>query len=353
MAQGGIAGFTAAIGPASGSAPTIEISSFDAFKTSESLDSGCDLQFAISGRDDAAASLDELATDVWLYRDGVLRQRFRVIQIGQAWGPSGEDEIAVTAVCYKRLLASRILISPPAFSSTPQDEIVWGLIQNVQAQSGGDYGITYPQPGGPSAILRDRNEYESGDNAGDRLADLSAVIDGPWWGINGSLELVVSAWDAFATQGTPIQLGATARALERESAAAEFANAVFVDGDDAATIPEIRTTVDIGTDPRGRWDKTASFSSVTRQQTLSDHADAFLQQSLFPAAEWRAEIEPERWLLDADYGMGEFADIVVPPTTAAPLGQPATVIPVQIMTVELTASADGAVEVALAAVEAL
>lgn len=341
--------YTVAIGTGE---PRQEITDYGSVTIDSNLDSGCELSFDLRGNSTAAQYVDELAADAFLYVNGNLAHRYRIVNVGQTWDTEGNDLLSIQAVCYKRLLDSRIILgTAPEYVNTPQDEIIWGLIQNAQAQVGGDLGITYPQPGGPDAINRTRTEYALGDNIGAKLKDLTEVEDGMWFEVNGALQLVQARWDGLGSNLVPARLGSTVRAMSRESGASEFANAVFVDGDDASTVPEVREAAGLASDPRGRWDATESFSSVSRQSTLADHADGLLQQALTPPATWSMTMEPTRFLTDAGYNIGEEITIVVPPTTAAPVTPLLPTVQAQVMSVQLGIDAAGATSVVITAVE--
>lgn len=341
--------FTVAVGDWQDDDPTQEVGQFGSIAISSNLDSGCEIAFDVPGNSPTARTISELASDVWLYRTGTKLHRYRVIAIEQTWDPDGGDIVSVVAVCYKRIQNSRHVLSELTFSNTPQADIILGLIDHTQAQPGGDFGITAGSldSGGRN---RDRT-YGAGENIGKLLSDLSAVIDGPWWEVNAEKQLIVQPYDSFPTRAVPIELGATARSLSRGSGASEFANAVFVDGDDAFTVPVVREAGDILTDPRGRWERAAGFPNVSLQDTLVQKSEGLVANLRTPLAQWSCEIEPSRYLMDAGFSTGDFVTIVVPPTTAAPVGNPGFSVPAQIMDLQLAVDADGAAAVSVQAIE--
>lgn len=340
--------FTIAVGPWTQDEPEQEIGQFGQVDVAANLDDGADVSFSVRGRSPTAKLISELDTDVWLFRDELPFIRARIIAITQAWGPDGQDEVSVTAVDYKRLFNARHVVSELTFSATDQAQIVWGLIQHAQAQAGGDLGIIAGTLG--AGVPRDRTYYP-GDNIGTMLSNLSGVIDGPWWGIGPYLELDCIPYSSFPVRDSPVLLGATARSLARNSGAASFANVAYVDGDSAATVPVWFESPTIGTDPRGRWEKAAGFPTVTEQATLDEKAEGLVQESLSPVAEWSCELEPSRWLSDADFVPGDYVQIVVPPTTAAPIGTPEFSVGAQVMNLSLTLTADGGAAASVECVE--
>lgn len=328
--------------------PQQEIGQFSAASLSLNLDAGAAVSFDVPGRSPTAEVIDELATDVFIYQAEQLFVRCRIVAVEQAWGPDGDDTIQVQAVDYKRLLNARHVLQPLSFSGVDQADIVWALIQETQGQDGGDLGITAPLL--PAGFPRDRN-YEVGENIGALLDNLSKVIDGPAWGVDAERQLVVINPGSFPTNPVPVQLGSTARALTRQSGASAFANAVFVDGDDSATVPVIAESPTITTDPRGRWERAAGFPSVVLQNTLAEKANGLLQDAQSPVAQWSVELDPARFLTDAAYRPGELITILQPASTVAPIGDPAFIVSAQVIGVQLNLTADGQATGSLEAIE--
>lgn len=341
--------YTIAVGDWQADDPRQEVGAFGSIAISSNLDSGCECTFDVPGNSPAAQEIDELATDVWLYRSGSVRSRYRIVAVEQTWGPDGGDVVSVTAVCYKRLMASRHVISPLAFSATPQAEIIRDLIEHTQSQPGGDLGITVGtlDSGG---VSRERN-YVRGENLGQILDNMQNVIDGPWWEIDGGKRLNVKPFSAFPTRLTPLQLGVNVRSLTRSSGASAFANVVYVDGDKAATTPVVELSPTVETDPRGRWERAVGFPNVILQSTLDEKAEGLVESLRTPLAQWSAQIEPERYLLDSEFSPGDFVTIVVPATVAAPIGNPGFSVPAQVLNVSLNIDADGGTAVSMELIE--
>lgn len=343
--------FTVAVGDAQAAAPKQEVASFDSLSLSMSLDAGSDASFTIPGSSPSANVVNELASDVWLYRFGSIIARYRIVAIGQAWGEDGEDVVSITAVDYKRLLNARHLQSSMTFTDRGQADLVADLIEHTQSQTGGDWGIV-------NGVLdnddreRDRS-YVIGENIGSLLANLSSVIGGPSWSIDGHLRLNVRSGrsSTFPVQAIPIMLGGTARGLERSSGASDFANSVFVDGDNAFTVPATANSAGIVDDPRGRWERAEGFPSVVLQQTLQEKAEGLVDQYATPVATWSCDIEPSRYLTDAAFSPGDLVTVVVPATVAAPIGNPGFSVTGQVMNVALSFTGDGELSVGLEVIE--
>jgi hypothetical protein len=340
---------TVSVGPASATLPVQEITFFDSLKMTFNVDAGDSLTFAVPAFSPEAVFLDELASDIWV--DGIVRQRYRVIDLSQAWDEDGNDQIAVTAVSYKRLLRGRNLKTALDFGPSPlveQGDIIWALIAHTQAQPGGNWRVTK----GVTATgqLRERH-YVIGENIGDLADKLSGVINGCWYGIDADLVFTAKLPSAFSTWSLPLQLGVTARRMARKGAADKFANAVLASGDNMQTTPVWAEVAGIATDARGRWEATSSHPSVIVQSSLVEMAQGDLSAAMNPPATWTAEIEPDRWVTDAKFMPGEYVIALTPQTLAAPIGAPPLAYKLQVIETSVTYTADGDLAVSLSAAE--
>jgi hypothetical protein len=342
-----VAPFTLGIGPASGSRPVQTIDDYDSWTLDNNLDDGCAVTFSSRGRSYAATLISELDTDVFVFRGGTLVQRFRIVSVEQTWEEDGQDEIQVVAVCYRRLLKSRHVLTPLSFVNVPQGDIVWGLIQHAQAQDNGDLGITAGSL--ESTVLRSR-EYEIGQNIFDAISDLTKVDAGIAWDIDAQLVLDVRLQNDYPFIPTPIELGVTARSLSRPSSADQFGNVAIVTGDVQATDPVVLETAGLTGDIRGRWERYTSVGGESDQIALIERALGVLQESLSPVAVWTVGMVTDRYFLDLELEIGQFVPIVQPRTIVFQQ-TPADVVLVQIIERNITQTADGDLEVLLAAVE--
>lgn len=335
------------IGPASGAAPTLTLSVFDSWTLSRNLDDGCSFSFSCPGDSLIGAAISELDTDVWVYQDSVLIDRFRIAEVQQTWNADGRDDVSVSAVCYRRILASRFVVSPLSYTATSQGTIVWNLISHTQAQTNGNLGITLGSSG--PAIPRTRS-YDVGQNILEAITDLGTIANGIVWDIDGSRVLTVRTADQFPVQPQPAVLGVNVDGMSRPSGAARFANVAIVSGDAIATTLQITPAPTLGADPRGRWERYAGFPSEITQTALQQAADGIITTNQSPAVIWSMSFVPDRYWTDSAYGLGDFITIVPPLTTVAPLG-PSTPVEAQIITQEISVTADGDATVTMTAIE--
>lgn len=339
---------TVAVGPSAGNAPVQEVTTFGSVGVTLDFQRGDQVQFTCSGRSAEAAQIDELATDVWL--SGSYAQRFRVTQVNQEWDADGDDTLSVLAVSYKRLLNARH-VGPGGlvFAGVDQGEIIWGLVAHTQARVGGNWGITKGVVA--TGQLRDRT-YVEGDNLGDLAEKLQNVDNGLWWEVNASKVLSAKLQSTFPVKATPLQLGTTVRSMQRGSNADSFANAVYGDASEGLT-PVWVEAAGLATDPRGRWERAFGWPTVTEQTTLQQHTQGALATANSPLSAWRIDLEPSRFTADVAFLPGDFSTLVIPPTTAAPIGPGGAVrtVTVQVSQASISINADGGVTLTMAVVE--
>jgi len=342
-----LAEFVLGVGLADQSRPSVILNDFSEWTLNNNFDEGCSLEFSSRGRSIGAALIQELDTDVFIYKDGVLFQRFRIVSLTQRWGSDGDDVIDVQAVCYRRLLKGRHVITPLTFNNVGQGDIVWGLIQHTQAQPNGDLGITAGSL--DNTVTRDRL-YGIGENLFDIINDLTRVQDGIAWDIDANLQLIVRKFFDYPLRFTPIELGSTALSLERPSNAENFANVAIVTGDEQATVPVIIGTAGLVQDLRGRWEKVTTLPGEQLQDALDERALGTLDTALSPPSTWKAEISPFRYFSDLELQIGELVALVEPPTIAYRRGPTAAIL-LQVVDRTIIQTADGEFFISVSGVE--
>jgi hypothetical protein len=280
--------------PAPGDKPTHPVTSFISGRVLQTLHDAASVEFTVAARSPEARAIDGLGSDVWVYRDGVKWLRCRILPVTQDWDEDGDSTVQIAAVGYKRLLDWRYFQADLDFEGVNQHQIIRQVIAHTQAQDNGGLGIVTSGSWSP-VDLRTRR-YQEGDNIGQRLDELSDVIDGPWWDIDADLACVSHNWDELATNTDPLVLGTNARKMRRVPA--QFVNVSGAIGSAEQTTPEWRVTpaVTAWEDVRGRWEMfDASHGSVTEQATVVEYAQSNLAHLQNPPAAWTVEIEPARY----------------------------------------------------------
>lgn len=349
--------YLAAFGPSTGTAPTQVLTFFDDWQMTKNLDDGCTFAFSCPGDSIPGVGITELDTDIWLYLDGTLIERFRVLEIVQDWSFDGRNTIAVSCVCYRRLLGSRYVNSPLSYTGVSQGTIVWNLIQHTQGQTNGNLAITLGSAG-PS-VPRDRS-YEIGANILDSIIELTQIAGGIVWRIDATGALIITQVPTSypAPNPQPVVLGANALTIKKPSGSALFGNVAIVTGDSVSTSPVVATTAGLPTDPRGRWEKFRGLPQEQTQANLTQQADGIVTTSQSPQIVYDFTLEPGRYFLDSNYDLGEVITLVQPgtvvPTASDPtiplITVPASSVTCQVISQSITLSADGLVTVAMQAI---
>jgi len=233
-----------------------------------------DVSVTIPGLTVEAGLVTELATDLWVWLDDVLLFRGRITSAEDSIDRDGDYQVAIRATDYRGVLARRFLVSgfTLTYTNVAQAEIAWGLIADAQARSGGNLGITRGTvPAGQprtETFAYDQNVTEAIDS----IAKVSAGFD---WEIDANLRF--NAYSPTRGHDTviPLDYGGTVAEFSRRSGSGSFANAVRVTGG-TGTVAASRTEAGIASDPRGRWDASASESDRVVQSSVNLRADKLL-----------------------------------------------------------------------------
>lgn len=275
------------IGPPTGGYEA-ELTAAQSRKLTVRLTSPSELAFGLNARLPQADSIEELVTDahvLWTSAEGVTHRLFRG-RIGPT-GDSGDADghnMTATALDYRALLRRRRLYSDSqlTWTGTDQAEIALALVTQTQARTGGALGISKAWTGvEPTGVERDRT-YEAGDSIGDRIQELSEVIDGFNWDITATsasaLSLEVFYPERGNDRGVVLEYGGMVAKFSREVQTSDYANAQRYTGESALTASEL-AAADLATRPEGRWDAVFGDSGLTTQGALDDRAAWQLDQS--------------------------------------------------------------------------
>lgn len=261
---------------------------------------------SMSGRNPQAALLTELDTDLVVYLNGAKLFRGRV---GPTQDDVGEDAhtVTFTALDYRAILDRRLLYEGDtlAFVGVDQAAVAWALVGNTQAQTGGYLGITGPPAN--TGVTRTRT-FEAGKPVGEAITQLSQVVNGFEWRIDGNLALVVYFPEQGANNGYVLDYGGTVSRVRRAFDPATFANGIRATGDPALTT-ERRSSAGIAVDPRGRFDQQFGFPDVLEQTTLGLKADFLLADRSVLRPSYAVDLKAGRW--GAELALGDTAQLVV------------------------------------------
>ncbi|TDD97653.1 hypothetical protein [Actinomadura rubrisoli] len=297
------------LGPASGG-HELALTEATGRRYTARLTDASELAFSLDGRHSQAAAVEELATDVhvlWTSDAGDSRLLDRC-RVGSTQDTLDDAKHTMSVGCldYKAVLNRRRLYSDATLTYTASDqaEIAWALINYTQGLAGGALGIAKGWVGTtPTGVVRDRT-YEVGDSVGERVQELSEVIDGFDWDVTpvsaSALRLDVWSPQRGSDRGVVLEFGGIVAAATRDTNPADYANALRYTGaagDDVAPGPtaQERQAGDIGSVLQGRWDAVFGDDGLTTQSALDDRADWQLAQSQVVRPVWTVTLRAGAW----------------------------------------------------------
>jgi hypothetical protein len=263
-------------GPAAGG-PEAELTAASARRLTVRLGQSSDVAFTLDARHEQAQVVDELASDVWIYRDRQLLHRGRV---GVSSDQGGADSHTATfnAPDYQALLERRHLYDGDKLSYVQEDEasIAWQLIQATQARPGGDLGITRGT-GQTTGFLRDRL-YTAHMSVAESIGQIGDLADGFDWEIDAFLRLNIYNPGRGRDTDVVLDYGGAVDSFARSINPAEYGNTVLATAAADPRAPEYRTVSDIASRPEGRFEIERGFPDILEQSTLAARADYLLAQ---------------------------------------------------------------------------
>lgn len=273
--------------------------------------------FSLDGRHPQALAVDELSRDVhvlWTSSEGDTRILFRG-RVGSS-ADSLDDtshDLAVTVLDYRAVLNRRNLYSDSTltWTATDQSQIAWGLIQQTQTRDGGDLGISQGV-GQTSGTLRDRT-YEAGDSIGQRVSELSQVINGFDWDITptSASSLAFDVWgQRGADRGVVLEYGGLVSKVQRQVDPGDYGNALRMTGADGLTAQELEAD-DLPTRAEGRWDVVVGDTDLTTQSALNDRAAWQIAQSEVLQPTYTLSLRQGAWDGPDHIWLGDLVKIVV------------------------------------------
>lgn len=266
--------------------------------------------FTIDGRDEEAADITPLVTDLWVRRNGLLVFRGRITAANHTVTES-QHSVAFTAVDYRGMLGYRTVgDAPVSFTAEDQADIAWELIDATQNSTGGDWGIT---PGViPAGTPRDAM-FPAGKSIRSAIDEIARLQGGFEWEIDPELQLNI--WTPRRGSDTGVVLdfaGGAVSEVKQSLEPARFGNAVIVTGSGTGTVvPVLDETDDLPTDPRGRWELVESFPSVEEQTRLDERAPQTLAAASQFSAPFTVTLRPLRWDGRSHLWVGDIAGLRV------------------------------------------
>lgn len=258
------------------------------------VDAAWSATFTLDGRSEEAAVIEELATDLMIYREGRLFFRGR-ISVEHDQGNASKHVVQFTATDYRGFLGEHRFVGPVGrvFTGVDQGLVAWTLIQESQALPGGNLGISNGL-GALSGTPHTRT-YDPGKPVGEAIDELMRISPGGGeWEISG--DLMLNRW--YPRRGTAtnvvLDYGGIVTEFDRLLSGRDFANSVMATASQGL-LPATAALPGLALDPRGLWERQEGFTSVVEQATVGVKAGWLLDQASVLRPEISVTLAAGRW----------------------------------------------------------
>lgn len=184
-----------------------------------------------------------------------------------------------------------------AFTGDDQSDIAWSVIEQVQAHTGGNLGITRGD-GAVTGVTRD-HEFPPGLFARAAVDQLATLDDGFDWDIDPDT-LTFDIWypqRGGGPAGAPVlDYGGVVESIEESPGDVDRANALRVNGADGLLDIEAVEVADIASRPEGRWDRQIGDPDILDADTLAARAVWELVEADTSTTAYTVTFTAERWV---------------------------------------------------------
>lgn len=259
---------------------------------------------------DQAAQIHPLITDLVLYRDNKVFERFRVFDDTDVFDVN-HHYVTFRCATYEAIFARRLLQVDWDGESGDQHTLAWRLVRHMESEAL-LYDIPLNQPADYvlSGTTRSRT-IKRGVTIAAALDDLASVDGGfDWWlstDQNEELFFHVQTPRRFRNLDRDLGWGQGFSDITRDGSAEDYASRVLTIGSQqTVTIPGGNTyppppPVLLRTDPMlyGLWEKAFNYSDVLTVATLQDRAKWNLTEATALRATYKCKFEPGLWTPEA------------------------------------------------------
>lgn len=257
---------------------------------------GATAGFVLDGRHDEAGEIEELVTDVHVWRDGVPVFRGRVSTTNDDLD-ADRHQLAVTVGDYRNVLERRLLTNLVGVlgphTGVDVATIVENIIDNVQLLDGGNLGLALGVGFPFGQVAPDATEFDEGQAATDAIDSLAEALAFDWE-VGPDLAVNLYAGGRGNPTGAVLDFGGAVKALKRTVDPSHYANVLRLSGGDGS-FPVWEEATDLATRPEGRWEAEDARTAVHSTDQLRAIAEVELEdrQTIRPA--YVAELKPGRW----------------------------------------------------------
>lgn len=277
------------------------------------VDDSSGFSFNLNGADPATQYIQELVTDAWVYRNGILINRYR-IGSSQDVVDGEADTYDITFNCfdYKEWLARQLLYPGRVWSwrNVPQSKIVSDLVTLViNGQSGIHPVVTVDTSKLPTSTVN----FDT--TVGTSIKEVLGVMPGFGWQVipNSTMGITIkciSPWWYALNNHFVLNYGGTVKKITRGLDTGAFGNSAVYTGS-MNLVPVQRDASGIGTALQGRLAITGSDPSIVDNAHLAQAAQNFATNSQNVVPSWACDLAAGAWTSPTDAWLGDICQFVV------------------------------------------
>jgi hypothetical protein len=270
------------------------------------LDKPSLFSFRLNALSNSAQWIEELSTDILVYREGQKILRGVVTSTRHDIDESSHY-LEVSGMDYRGRLAFRLVLDNQVFSADDDVDIAWQAIDDAQSETGGNMGITR---GLTPAGVTLTGAFPAGISVANAIDLLAKTDDGFDWDISPDLEFDIYR-PRGETKNRVLDYGGLVSRVNREFAATDFGNVIRASGDDSIASAIVETT-DL---TLGRWERQVGFPQIGNFALLTGLAVDELSRSENEAVAYRIRLRAaegvQRWGGKSDIWLGDTVRLVV------------------------------------------
>jgi len=293
--------------------PTYELTKARQRNMNFHVDDSAQFTFNLDGDDPNLGFITELVTDCWVYRNGLLIDRFRIgTATDQLDGQVDQYTVGFVAFDYREWLGRQILQPSHAWHwvNVTQAQIIRDLFTYcISGQSGIKPAWTIDTSLMPSS--KTNCDFAPGTSVKEALGTMS----GFGWQVfpNSTMGLTLRAVPSFyyrLNNNFVLEYGSSVSKITRNYDTSGYANSIVYNGD-TKLAPIQSDASGIATMPQGRMGLAMSNPGIIDNTHLSNAAKnaASTSQSVVPT--WECEIQQGLWQSQTDAWIGDILKFIV------------------------------------------
>lgn len=253
----------------------------------------------------------DLATDTWVFRNGVPVFRGRITGTSDDITPT-DYNVGITASSYEELLDRRLFLlvgAPQAhqdavgnmvFAGTDQSVIVQALLDYAINQTNGDLGVR-TTPGLAATGIPRNITFTVGTSVWSAIKSMISMSNGFDWFLDNTLIASIAPGHAGVSRGAILSYGGNVSTATGVTESGTYLNGVYMSGGtitNSSFVPQpiSQSVGDIALRPEGRWETAISDPVLTDSASVQNAANYYLARygDRLQTA-WSITMKPGAW----------------------------------------------------------